>query len=48
MKYYISDLHLFHENAIAFDLRPFASLQEMHDTILKNWKIGRASCRERV
>ena len=37
MKYYISDLHLFHENAIAFDPRPFASLQEMHDTILKNW-----------
>ena len=37
MKYYISDLHLFHENAIAFDHRPFASLQEMHDTILKNW-----------
>ena len=34
MKYYISDLHLFHENAIAFDPRPFASLQEMHDTIL--------------
>lgn len=37
MKYYISDLHLFHENAIAFDHRPFASLQEMHDMILKNW-----------
>lgn len=35
MKYYISDLHLFHENAIAFDPRPFASLQEMHDTIGK-------------
>ena len=37
MKYYISDLPLFHENSIAFDHRPFASLQEMHDTILKNW-----------
>ena len=52
MKYYISDLHLFHENAIAFDPRPFASLQEMHDTILKNWndrvnharQKGRADC----
>ena len=37
MKYYISDLHLFHENAIQFDQRPFKSVQQMHDTILKNW-----------
>lgn len=37
MKYYISDLHLFHANSIAFDERPFASLEEMHDTILNNW-----------
>ncbi|WP_455190555.1 metallophosphoesterase [Eubacterium ramulus] len=37
MKYYISDLHLFHENAIKFDHRPFASIQEMHEVILKNW-----------
>ena len=37
MKYYISDLHLVHENAIEFDHRTFSSLQEMHDTILKNW-----------
>ena len=37
MKYYISDLHLFHENAIEFDHRPFTSLQEMHNAILKNW-----------
>ena len=37
MKYYISDLHLFHENAIQFDQRPFESVQQMHDTILKNW-----------
>ena len=37
MKYYISDLHLFHENAIHFDQRPFESVQQMHDTILKNW-----------
>lgn len=33
MKYYISDLHLFHENAIRFDQRPFESVQQMHDTI---------------
>lgn len=37
MKYYISDLHLFHENSIRFDERPFSSLEEMHDMILKNW-----------
>lgn len=37
MKYYISDLHLFHENAIRFDQRPFTSIEQMHDTILKNW-----------
>lgn len=37
MNYYISDLHLFHEAAIRYDNRPFESLEEMHDTILKNW-----------
>ena len=37
MKYYISDLHLFHENAIKFDHRPFESVQEMHKVVLKNW-----------
>ena len=37
MKYYISDLHLFHENAIKYDHRPFDSIQEMHEVIMKNW-----------
>ena len=37
MKYYISDLHLFHENAIKYDHRPFDSIQEMHEEIMKNW-----------
>lgn len=37
MKYYISDLHLFHENAIKFDHRPFESVQEMHEVVLENW-----------
>lgn len=35
MNYYISDLHLFHENSIKFDERPFDSLDEMHETIKK-------------
>ena len=34
---YISDLHLFHENSIKFDERPFDSLDEMHETIKKRW-----------
>ena len=37
MKYFISDLHLFHENAIKYDHRPFDSIQEMHEEIMKNW-----------
>lgn len=35
--YYISDLHLGHENIISFDRRPFANLDEMHRTIIENW-----------
>lgn len=37
MNYYISDLHLFHENSIKFDNRPFESLEEMHETIREKW-----------
>ncbi len=37
MNYYISDLHLFHENAIRFDERPFENIQDMHDAIRKKW-----------
>lgn len=31
MKYYISDLHLFHENGNKFDNRPFSTIPEMHE-----------------
>lgn len=42
MKYYISDLHLFclsqlKGNKRAFDERPFESLTEMHEYIVKKW-----------
>lgn len=37
MKYYISDLHLGHANVLNFDNRPFSTLEEMEETIVKNW-----------
>ena len=37
MNYYISDLHLFHSHVIKFDERPFNNIEEMNETILKNW-----------
>lgn len=37
MNYYISDLHLFHENSIKFDNRPFENINDMHETIRTKW-----------
>ena len=37
MNYYISDLHIGHENVIKMDGRPFADCNEMFDAILSNW-----------
>ena len=37
MRYYISDLHLFHENVIKFDNRPFDNMQEMQEVIKSKW-----------
>lgn len=37
MNYYISDLHLFHGNAIVFDNRPFESVEDMLAQIYNNW-----------
>ena len=42
-KWITSDTHLFHENMLKFKdyngmrIRPFSSLKEMHQTIIKNW-----------
>lgn len=35
--FYIADLHFFHKNALAFDERPFSSLEEMHEKMVKKW-----------
>lgn len=37
MNYYISDLHIGHENVIKFDNRPFKDTDEMFEAILSNW-----------
>lgn len=36
-KFYISDLHIGHKNAISFDQRPFYDLEDMKQTIINNW-----------
>lgn len=35
--YFTSDFHLFHNNVIKFDNRPFENVQEMHIDIEKKW-----------
>lgn len=37
MIYYTADLHLGHEKIISMCQRPFRDLEEMHQTIIKNW-----------
>ena len=35
--FFISDLHFGHENVIRFDNRPFASVNEMDDELIRRW-----------
>ena len=37
MNYYISDLHIGHENILRFDNRPFADVNEMNNKLKENW-----------
>lgn len=37
MKFYISDLHIGHKNAIGFDERPFWNVEEQNEEIIKRW-----------
>ena len=35
--FFASDAHFFHKRVIEFDERPFADLDEMHETLIENW-----------
>lgn len=37
MKYFIADLHIGDENILTYEHRPFKSLQEMRETLVRNW-----------
>ena len=42
MIYFTSDLHLYHEKVIRHANRPFSSVEEMNQTLIRNWnkKVG--------
>lgn len=35
--FFTSDLHLFHSNIIKYCERPFSNVDEMNDTLIRNW-----------
>lgn len=40
--FFTSDLHFGHENVLSFDNRPFETVEEMDDELIKRWndKVG--------
>lgn len=36
-KFYIADWHYGHKNVLAFDNRPFKSVEEMNEALIENW-----------
>lgn len=39
MNYYISDMHLGHENVLRFDERPYETVEEMDEILITNWNM---------
>ena len=37
MTYFTSDLHFGHENILRFDKRPFSSIKEHDEELIKRW-----------
>ena len=37
MNYYIADLHFSHRNIIQFDKRPYQTIEQMNNDLIKRW-----------